>query len=81
MTKYKFKQGDKVTYRGVWGTAEESDPVEITSTGTKNGERVYGLSDNHWCYENQICGKYTDPKEAAQFRWQAHADRDELDLH
>lgn len=80
MTEYKFKQGDKVTYRGVWGTGVPEEAT-ITSAGMKNDEPVYGLSDNHWCYEWQIQEEVVEPKDAAMARHQVHIDRDEWDIH
>ena len=44
--------GDEVLYRGAWGRGPGTE-CKITSTGTKNGERVYGNSLNRWGYAYQ----------------------------
>ncbi len=48
----KFKVGDKVFYRGGWGT-EAQVSCEITGVGEKNGLVVYDNSLGHWGFVEQ----------------------------
>ena len=56
MENAKYRIGDVVEYRGSWG----KDPVEVvTIIGMDDEEKdelVYDLSNERWCYEDQIDG-------------------------
>ena len=54
---YKFKVGDKVWYRGAWGS-EPKKKGTITDLDEKNDRAVYGVDcddkDSRWGYEDQF---------------------------
>lgn len=50
---YKFKQGQRVLWRGGFGR-DAAKPAVIVGTGEKNGQPVYDLDNGHWCYESQL---------------------------
>jgi len=52
---FKYKVGDRVTYRGSFGNGL-IQTVTIEDRDEKNDRPIYDLSNNHWCYEDQIIG-------------------------
>ena len=73
-----YKIGDRVRYRGGWGSETVSttviEHIELCEDGEKYGESVpeiddarknncvFDLSNGHWCYGWQILGKALVPK-------------------
>ena len=50
---HSYEVGQTVMWRGSWGT-QAPKAVKIIDLGSKNGEPVYDLDNEHWCYEDQI---------------------------
>lgn len=55
MLTYKFTVGDRVMWRGGWGT-QAKRRARIIDIGEKNGRPVYDLDNGHWAYEYQLTG-------------------------
>lgn len=52
----RYQEGEVVRYRGSFGCGK-IEVVTILAIDEKNGEIVYDLSNNSWCYESQIISK------------------------
>lgn len=51
--KYTYKVGDRVMWRGGWGT-RAAEEAQIIDMGEKNDQPVYDLNNGHWAYEYQL---------------------------
>lgn len=48
-----FAPGDRVLWRGSWGTGFQA-VVTIIGVGDRDGEEVFDLDNGHWAYGTQL---------------------------
>lgn len=53
MTNRTAFEGNKIIYRGGFGEDPPS-VATVVNVAYRDGQRIYTLSDGHWCYQNQI---------------------------